>query len=94
MSNNVTHKWYADDGNAAGSISSLSKLYHDLKEIGPHFGYKVKCHLITKSDFEHRAKDLFANEDVEIIKGLRVFGSVIGNEESCQEFFNEKNSTY
>ena len=80
-----------DDGNAAGSISSLSKLYHDLKAIGPHFGYKViKCHLITKSDFEHRAKDLFANEDVEIIKGHRVLGSVIGNEESCQEFFNEK----
>ena len=33
MSNDVTHKWFADDGNAAGSIASLSKLYHDLKEI-------------------------------------------------------------
>ena len=46
LSDNVTQKWYADDGNAAGSIPLLSKLYHDLKEIGPHFGYKViKCHL-------------------------------------------------
>ena len=94
MSNNVTHKWFADDGNAAGSISSLLKLYHDLKEIGPHFGYKViKCHLIVKSDFEQRAQDLFANQDVEILKGHRVLGSVIGNEESCQQFFEEKSQT-
>ena len=95
MSDNVTQKWYADDGNAAGSIPLLSKLYHDLKEIGPHFGYKViKCHLITKPDFEQRARDLFANEDVEVIKGHRVLGSVIGTEERCQEFFDEKSNTY
>ena len=95
MSDNVTQKWYADNGNAAGSIPLLSKLYHDLKEIGPHFGYKViKCHLITKPDFEQRARDLFANEDVEVINGHRVLGSVIGTEERCQEFFDEKSNTY
>ena len=70
MSNDVTQKWFADDGNGAGSIASLSKLYHDLKEIGPHFGYKViKCHLIVKSDFGQRARDIFADQDVEILKG-------------------------
>ena len=81
MSIDVTQKWFADDANAPGSIASLLKLYHDLKEIGPHFGYKViKFHLITKSDFEQRAKDLLAYQDVEILTGHRVLGSVIGNE--------------
>ena len=95
MSNNVTHKWFADDGNTAGSISSLLNLYHNFKEIGPYFGYKViKCHLITKSDFEQRARDLFADQDVEILKGHRVLGSVIGNDESRREFFDEKSQTY
>ena len=95
ISNDVTHKWFADDGNAAGSIASLLKLYHELKEIGPYFGYKViKCHLITKSDFEQRARDLFADQDVEILKGHRVLGSVIGNDESRREFFDEKSQTY
>ena len=95
MSDNVTQKWYADNGNAAGSIPLLSKLYHDLKEIGPLFGYKViKCHLIKKPDFEQRARDLFANEDVAVINGHRVLGSVIGTEERCQEFFDEKSNTY
>ena len=32
MSNDVTHKWFADDGNAAGSIASLLKLYHELRD--------------------------------------------------------------
>ena len=73
----------------------LSKLYHDLKEIGPHFGYKViKCHLITKPDFEQSARDLFANEDMEVINGHRVLGPVIGTEERCQEFFDGKSNTY
>ena len=60
MSNDVTQKWFADDGNAAGAVASLFKLYHDLKEIGPHFGYNF-----IKSDCEQRAGDLFANQDVE-----------------------------
>ena len=45
----VLQKWYADDGNVAGSIESLRNFFEKLKLHGPAFGYNItKCHLITK----------------------------------------------
>ena len=48
---NVTHKWYADDGNAVGSLKALQNLLLNLKAKGLAFGYNViECHLITKTE--------------------------------------------
>ena len=37
----VLHKWYADDGNAAGSLTDPRTLLDALIEHGPKFGYNV-----------------------------------------------------
>ena len=92
---NVLQKWFADDGNAAGSLESLKELYNCLCEHGPAFGYKViKCHLIIKPNKRENAEKMFASNDVDIIEGHRVLGSVIGSENECQKFMNEKKDEY
>ena len=37
----LTQKWYADDGNATGSVGALKVLLSKLKLHGPSFGYNV-----------------------------------------------------
>ena len=91
----VLQKWYADDGNVAGSIESLRNLFEKLKLDGPAFGYNInKCHLITKDSSLGKAKDLFKDEDVELVAGHRVLGSVIGSPEACHAFQSSKLTEY
>ena len=83
----VLQIWYADDGNAAGSIESLRNLFGELPLRGPAFGYNIsKWHLITKVSSLDKAKDLFKDEVVELIGGLRILRSVIGSSEPCHAF--------
>ena len=57
---NLTHKWYADDGNVAGSLESLRLVLDKLYEHDSAFGYNViKCHLITKPEFVQKANKFF-----------------------------------
>ena len=91
----IIQKWYADDGNAAGSISSLKALLDKLCTIGSDFGYHViKCHLIVKDHLMDKAKQVFKDKDVEITSGHRVLGSAIGSEESCDSILQEKQVKY
>ena len=86
---NLTHKWYADDGNVAGSLESLRFVLDKL--YGSAFGYNViKCHLITKPEFVQKANKVFSGLDVDVIEGHRVLGSVSGSDESCNDFLKEK----
>ena len=58
---NLTLKWYADDGNVAGSLQSLRIVLDKLYEHGGAFGYNViKCHLTTKPEFVQKAKKVFS----------------------------------
>ena len=67
---NLTHKWYADDGNVAGSLESLRFVLDKLYEHGSAFGYNViKCHLITKPEFVQKANKVFSGLDVDVIEG-------------------------
>ena len=62
-----------------------------MKLHGPSFGYNViKCHLITKADFVNEAKNVFKGEEVDIIDGSRVLGSVIGNVDSCRQYIKDQ----
>ena len=48
---NVTQKWYADDGSAAGDLKSLREILDNLDRHGKAIGYTVKpskCQLIVK----------------------------------------------
>ena len=92
---NLTHKWYADDGNVAGSLETLRLVLDKLYEHGSAFGYNViKCHLITKPEFVQKANKVFSGLDVDVIEGHRVLGSVIGSDESCNDFLKEKSVNY
>ena len=72
---NLIQKWYADDGNAAGSVKAL-KFLSKLKLHGPSFGYNViKYHLITKAEFVNDAKNVVKGEESDIIDGSRVLES-------------------
>ena len=48
---NVTHKWYADDGHPAGKLSKLRTVLDKIVSAGNFFGYHVKgskCHSLSK----------------------------------------------
>ena len=92
---NLIQKWYADDGNAAGSVEAPKVLLSKLKLHGSSFGYNViKCHFITKAEFVNDAKNVFKGEEVDIIDGSRVLGSVIGNVVSCRQYIEDQKQNY
>ena len=91
----VLEKWYADDSNVAGSIELLRNLVRKLKLHGPAFGYNIiKCHLITQDSSLDKAKDLFKDEDVELVGRHRILGSVNGSSEACHAFQSSKLTDY
>ena len=48
----VTQNWYADDGNAVGTLETLVTLHQKLQKHGPAFGYKLtKCNIIVEESF-------------------------------------------
>ena len=92
---NITQKWYADDGNVTGSLKDLKAVHEQLKQHGPVFGYtRTKCNIIAKSEHMKQAQSLFNKEDVEIVDGHRVLGSVIGSDAACDKFRSHKQSEY
>ena len=91
----VTQKWYADDGNAVGSLESLVALHQKLQKHGPAFGYKLtKCNLIVKESSLEKAKKSFDSIDIEIVPGHRVLGSTIGSKAACDEFREQVTTEY
>ena len=65
---NLTHKWYTDDSNVAGSLESLRIVLDKLYEHGGAFGYNmIKCHLITKPEFVQKANKVVLGLDVDAI---------------------------
>ena len=65
----VTQKWYADDGNAddgnaVGKLSNLRIVLNKIVSLGKFFGYHVKaskCQLIVKDEKLGEAQKIFAN---------------------------------
>ena len=55
---NVTQKWYADDGSAAGELKSLRAILDNLDLHGKAFGYNLKpskFQLIVKGNLRESA---------------------------------------
>ena len=87
---NLTYRWYADDGNVAGSLESLRIVLDMHYEHVGAIGYTViKCHLITKPEFFQKTNKVFLGLDVNVIEGHRVLGSVIDSDERCKDFLKE-----
>ena len=64
----IVQKWYANDGNMAGTLPDLLDAFKTLESIGKAFGYFVnapKCQLIVKNCLLTKAERIFKNSEVE-----------------------------
>ena len=57
-------------------------------------GYCWEQVFLAKTEHLKQAQKLFIKENVEIVDGHRVLGSVIGSESACEKFRNHKQSEY
>ena len=90
---NVTQKWYADDGNAAGGLKSLRTKLDNLDVHGKAFGYNVKpskCRLIVKENRRDSAIKVFEGTNITMVDGFRVLGSVIGTPSACDRYMESE----
>ena len=90
----TVQKWYADNGNAVGSLDKLKKLFDLLKKHGPVFGFLLtKCHIITKQHFFEKAQKIFVHKKIEIVDDCRVFDSAIGSDNAEKKFVEKSQKT-
>ena len=61
-----TSEWYAEDGNPVGYLPALRRLYHDLKIFGNDL---TKYHMIVRNDKVEIAREIFANQDIDLLNG-------------------------
>jgi hypothetical protein len=94
----ILQVWYADDGNAAGTISGLHEWYEIIATHGPAFGYHInpeKCVLIVKEYHLEKAQELFGETGVQITTaGARHLGAAIGSTEFKTTFVVNKVSEW
>ena len=65
-----------------GKLTSIRTWYDRVKQRGPAYGYFLndKTKLIVKAPFLNKAKELFADEKIEIsAEGARDLGAAIGS---------------
>ena len=90
---NVTQKWYADDGSAAGDLKSLRAIVNNLDVHGKAFGYNVKppkCQLIEKENRRDSAIKVFEGTNITMVEGFRLLGSVIGTPSACDKYMESE----
>ena len=89
----MLQKWFADDGNAVGSLKNLRKILDVVETTGKGFGYVVKpskCHLVCKPEYVEEAKEIFHGTNIKIVEGHRILGSTIGTKDAVEAFIDEQ----
>jgi len=79
----LTHVWFADDGNAAGTFHRLDEFFVHVNQHGKPFGFNLdprKCVLVTHPNNRARAKTLFGSllHPDNIVTGHRFLGGFVG----------------
>ena len=75
---------YANDGNVVRDLATLRRLYDNFEVHGSGFGYHLpKCQLNVQSDKVEFAREIFADQDVDLFVGHRALGSIIGSGTAC-----------
>ena len=94
----VLQKWYADDANATGDLSSLRQFFDILTVIGPSYGYHVnptKCWLVVSPGKIQEARTIFDGLPINITdEGHQLLGSAIGTDDFVHGFVDAKCSGY
>ena len=76
-----------------GKLTSIRTWYDRVKQRGPAYGYFLndKTKLIVKAPFLNKAKELFADEKIEIsAEGARDLGAAIGSAHFLQSHVRDK----
>ena len=90
---NVTQKWYADDGSAAGDLKSLRALLDNLDVRGNAFEYNVKpskCQLIERENCHESAIKVIEGTNITMVDDFRVLGLVIGTPSACDKYIKSE----
>ena len=90
---NVTQKWYADDGRAAGDLKSLRAILDHLDVHGKSFRCNVKpskCQLIVKENRRESAIKVLEGTIITIEDGFRVLGSGLGTPSACDKYMESE----
>ena len=86
----VKQVWYADDASGAGTCEDLRKWWDSLQVHGAGYGYypnASKTHLVVKTEHAVRARELFADTDINITtEGKRHLGAVVGSRSYTEEY--------
>ena len=86
----VKQVWYADDATGAGTCDDLRKWWESLQAHGARYGYNPntsKTHLVVKTEHAARAREMFADTDINITtEGKRHLGAVIGSRSYTEEY--------
>ena len=90
----IRQVWYADDGTAGGSLSSLLDGWQQLTDLGPKYGFYPnarKSILLVKPDHLNEAQQLFTDHNLTIVTdGAQVLGSPIGTLDFITQWINNK----
>ena len=89
--------WYADDSPCTAKFSNLKVWFQKLCELGPDYGYHPepkKMVWVVRATEEAEAKALFGELGVKIVRGHRLLGGFIGEEEDVHAFVLEKVKTW
>ena len=86
----VKQVWFADDATGAGTCESLRKFWDNLLTLGTGYGYYSngsKTHLVVKPEHIVKARELFADTDVNITtEGKRHLGAAIGTRDFIESY--------
>ena len=90
----VKQVWFADDATGAGTCEDLRKFWDNLLVHGAGYGYNPngsKTHLVVKPEHLTKARELFADTDVNITtEGKRHLGAAIGSRAYVEKYVTEK----
>ena len=86
--------WFADDATGSGSLDDVKKWWDDLFEKGSTLGYfpnAKKCWLITKTEREDAAREVFANTAINTTsEGHKHLVAILGSRSFLEEYVGEK----
>ena len=87
--------WFADDGTGGGAILQLKKMWENVIEMGPKYGYfpKASKSILIVKGMENlpKARSVFKDTGVQVtIEGDRHLGSVLGSESFKHDFVKRK----
>ena len=87
--------WFADDGTGGGPILQLKKMWENVIQMGPKYGYfpKASKSILIVKGMENlpKARSVFKETGVQvIIEGDRHLGAVIGSESFKHKFVESK----